>query len=71
MATGFAAHWGRFASMHRHLLFAAHYRAAEAVSLCRTAEFGGQVHDFKYCARMIYVYHSCNHRACPKCGGRE
>lgn len=71
LAAVFAAHWGRFASTHRHLLTAAHYRAAEAVLCCRTAELGGQVHHCGDCKRQAYVYHSCNHRACPKCGGRE
>jgi len=29
------------------------------------------VHHCGDCQRQTYVYHSCNHRACPKCGGRE
>jgi len=70
LAAIFAAHWGCFASAHRHLLTGAHYRAAEAVLSCRTAELGGQVHHCGDCRRQTYVYHSCNHRACPKCGGR-
>ena len=37
LAAVFAAHWGRFASTHRHLLTGAHDRAAEAA-------LGGQVH---------------------------
>lgn len=71
LAAIFAAHWGRFAATHRHLLAGAHYRAAEAVLACRTAALGGQVHACGDCRRQTYVYHSCNHRACPKCGGRE
>ena len=71
LASIFAAHWGRFAATHRHLLTGAHHRAAEAVLACRTAELGGQVHQCGDCRRQKYVYHSCNHRACPKCGGRE
>lgn len=39
---------------------------------CRTAVLGGQVHHCGECAdEKRYVYHSCHHRACPKCGGRE
>lgn len=71
LAAILAAHWGRFASTHRHLLTGAHHRAAEAVLACRTAALGGQVHHCGDCQRQAYVYHSCNHRACPKCGGRE
>ena len=71
LAAVFAAHWGRFAATHRHLLSAAHYRAARAVLSCRTAALGGQVHHCAECARQHFVHHSCNHRACPKCGARE
>lgn len=71
LAAIFAAHWRRFASTHRHLLTGAHHRAAEAVLACRTAALGGQVHHCGDCRWQTYVYHSCNHRACPKCGGRE
>lgn len=39
---------------------------------CRTAVLGGQVHQCGECAdERRYVYHSCHHRACPRCGGRE
>ena len=72
LASIFTAHWGRFAATHRHLLNRAHYKAARAVLACRTAVLGGQVHHCGDCADapQRYVYHSCNHRACPKCGGR-
>lgn len=66
----FAAHWQRFAASARHLLAAAHYKAARAVMSCRTAALGGQLHQCGACKERHYVYHSCNHRACPKCGGR-
>ncbi len=72
LASIFTTHWQRFAATHRHLLTAAHYKAARAVMACRTAVLGGQVHHCGHCAdQKRYVYHSCNHRACPKCGGRE
>ena len=71
LAAVFAAHWRSFAATHRHLLKRAHYRAAQAVLSCRTAQLGGQVHHCASCAQQRFVYHSCNHRACPKCGGRE
>lgn len=70
LAAVFAAHWRSFAATHRHLLSAAHYRAARAVLSCRTAELGGQVHHCVQCAQQRFVYHSCHHRACPKCGAR-
>jgi hypothetical protein len=35
---------------------------------CRTAALGGQVYRCADCQRDHFVYHSCNHRACPQCG---
>lgn len=50
---------------------APHWRAVEAVLSCRTPRLGGHVHACPDCRSEHYVYHSCNHRACPRCGGRE
>ncbi|TLD68528.1 IS91 family transposase [Phragmitibacter flavus] len=71
LAAIFARHWSRFAASHAHLLTGAHHRAARAVLSCRTAELGGQVHHCAECLEARFVYHSCNHRSCIKCGGRE
>lgn len=38
---------------------------------CRTPRLGGHVHRCTDCGSDHYAYHSCNHRACPRCGGRE
>ena len=48
-----------------------HWRAVEAVLACRTPRLGGHVHACTDCGREHYLYHSCNHRACPRCGQRE
>lgn len=67
-----AEHWSSFAIKHRHLLNGAHYRAARSLLSCRTSELGGQLHHCKGCPDQAhFVYHSCNHRSCSKCGGRE
>jgi len=50
---------------------APHWRAVEAVLSCRTPRLGGHVHACTECGSNHYAYHSCNHRACPRCGGRE
>lgn len=44
--------------------------AARAILRCRTPALGGQLYrcDSQGCGRIHYTYHSCNHRACPKCG---
>ena len=35
---------------------------------CRTGALGGEVYRCGDCRRDHFVYHSCNHRACPQCG---
>ena len=45
-----------------------HHRAMDAIVACRTAALGGQVVACDDCPTVEYVYHSCRHRACPKCG---
>lgn len=50
---------------------AAHWRAVEAVLSCRTPRLGGHRHRCGGCGGEHFVFHSCNHRACPRCGGRE
>ena len=50
---------------------APHWRAVEAVLSCRTPRLGGHVHRCADCGGEHYAYHSCNHRACPRCGAHE
>lgn len=38
-----------------------------ALLSCRTPALGGQLYRCQ-CGREHYAYHSCNHRACPRCG---
>jgi hypothetical protein len=35
---------------------------------CRTRALGGEIYRCLDCRRDHFVYHSCNHRACPQCG---
>lgn len=49
----------------------AHWRAVESVLSCRTSRLGGHLHRCRNCGGKHHLYHSCNHRACPRCGGRE
>ena len=50
---------------------AAHWRAVEAVLSCRTPRLGGHMYACGDCNSEHFAYHSCNHRACPRCGGRQ
>ncbi len=44
-------------------------RALHAILRCRTRELGGHVYRCTQCSQNDYAYHSCHHRACPRCGG--
>lgn len=41
--------------------------AVRAILRCRTPALGGQCYRCA-CGREHFAYHSCNHRACPRCG---
>lgn len=44
-------------------------RALAAIRRCRTPELGGHVYRCADCSQTDFAYHSCHHRACPRCGG--
>ena len=44
-------------------------RALTAIARCRTPALGGHVYRCTDCAGADFAYHSCGHRACPRCGG--
>jgi hypothetical protein len=44
-------------------------RALHAIRRCRTPALGGHLYRCTDCAGTDFAYHSCHHRACPRCGG--
>jgi hypothetical protein len=46
-------------------------RALAAIRRCRTPASGGHVYRCTGCAATDFAYHSCHHRACPRCGGHR
>lgn len=52
-----------------HPLTPAQRRALLAITRCRTPALGAHVYRCAECARTDFSYHSCQHRACPRCGG--
>jgi hypothetical protein len=46
-------------------------RALLAITRCRTPALGGHVYQCTDCEGTDYAYHSCHHRACPRCGGQR
>ena len=64
-------HWGPFVRAATGPIPARAWAAVEAVLTCRTPRRGGHLHHCSPCKRSVFLYHSCNHRACPRCGGRD
>jgi hypothetical protein len=46
-------------------------RALAAIRRCRTPELGGHAYRCADCSGTDFAYHSCHHRACPRCGGNR
>ena len=44
-----------------------HLEVMRAIERCRTAGLGGQVYTCPDCQEVVYRYHSCRIRHCPKC----
>ncbi len=60
-------HWPAYEKKFGARLLPSHRRAVQAILDCRTPALGGQLFGCN-CGGYQYVYHSCNHRACPQCG---
>lgn len=67
MAEVLRRHWPAYERKFRARLLPSHRRAVNAVLRCRTATLGGQLFQCQ-CGRQHFAFHSCNHRACPRCG---
>ena len=46
-------------------------RALAAIRRCRTPALGGHVYRCVACDETDFAYHSCHHRACPRCGSER
>jgi ssDNA-binding Zn-finger/Zn-ribbon topoisomerase 1 len=47
-----------------------HRRALHDIIACRTEQMGGHLYGCENadCEQIVYAYHSCGNRSCPKCG---
>ena len=62
-----SAHWPAYAAKFGRLIPPEQRVAVRAIQRCRTPALGGQLYRCG-CGKEHYAYHSCNHRACPRCG---
>lgn len=61
-------HWAQYERQFGTQILPSHRRAVQAIMACRTRALGAQVYRCAHCQLDHFVYHSCNHRACPQCG---
>ena len=61
-------HGPGYVQQHGHALLPSHARAMRAITQCRTAALGGHLAECTRCMGRHLLYHSCKHRACPRCG---
>ena len=45
--------------------------ALQSILLCRTEAMGGHRYHCPHCREDHFVWHSCNHRLCPRCGAAD
>lgn len=64
-------HWPAYQAKYRWRILPSHTHLVDSVLSCRTPALGGELYRCKHCEQDHYAYHSCNHRACPKCGHHE
>jgi Putative transposase/Transposase zinc-binding domain len=69
LADIFRRHSAVYRATHR--LLPSQLRALQDIEACRTAFFGGQLKQCDHCQRLLYAYHSCRNRHCPKCHGDQ
>jgi hypothetical protein len=61
-------HGPDYLQRHGEAVLPSHARAVRAITTCRTAAHGGHLAECTQCSGRHVLYHSCRHRACPRCG---
>lgn len=61
-------HGPAYLKRHGDAVLPSHVRALSAITHCRTPSLGAHLGECARCARRHVLYHSCRHRACPRCG---
>jgi hypothetical protein len=64
-------HWPAYERQFGADLLPTHRRAVQCILACRTGALGGELYRCPDCGTHHFVYHSCNHRACPQCGNAD
>jgi hypothetical protein len=70
LAEVLARYWPAYQQRFGEKILPSHHRAVRAILACRTALLGGETYRCD-CGQFHFAYHSCNHRACSKCGHQD
>lgn len=70
LADIFRLHGPEYRARFGNRMLPSHKKAMEDILHCRTPDMGGHVYRCTNasCATLLYSYHSCCSRSCPKCG---
>jgi DNA-directed RNA polymerase subunit RPC12/RpoP len=61
-------HGSAYLKRHGGAVLPSHAAALSAIAHCRTPCLGAHLGQCARCERRHLLYHSCRHRACPRCG---
>lgn len=65
------AYVGRYGGEDGKKILPSHRAAAQAIMSCGTPERGGSLYTCADCGDQHFAWHTCGHRACPKCGHHD
>jgi hypothetical protein len=68
LADIFQKYGPEYLQLYGDKMLPSHKKALEDIIGCRTEAMGGHVYYCDACEEMVYAYHSCGNRHCPKCG---
>lgn len=67
LAEIFREHGEEYRAKFGDRMLPSHLRARRDIEACRTPLLGGQLYACEECDELLYSYHSCKNRHCPKC----
>ena len=63
----FRQHGPDYRAKYAERMPSSHLKAMAAIEACRTETLGGHLYSCPECDEILYSYHSCRNRHCPKC----
>lgn len=63
----FRQHGPAYRAQYGERMPSSHLKAMAAIEACRTEALGGHLYSCPACDEILYSYHSCRNRHCPKC----